>query len=130
AGLDGLASAGTATGSATLRPAEELRIGPVPIYSRGAASVRLINLGDEVATVNLEVLGPQGSTELAGAQELESDPNTVTDVSLDGIETGYSSIALHSDQPITGAVLLSRTGQAGELDPDQPVVDRDRKSVV
>jgi len=31
---------------------------------------------------------------------------------------------VHSDQPITGAVLLSRTGQAGELDPDQPVVDR------
>src|SRR5690625_6275739 len=28
------------------------------------------------------------------------------------------------DEPVTGAVLLSRTGQAGELDPDQPVVDR------
>lgn len=122
--LNGLVSAGTATVTPTLPLAEELRIGPVPINSSGAASVRLVNPGDEVATVNLEVLGPQGSTELAGAQELEIDPNTVTDVSLDGTETGYSSIAVHSDEPVTGAVLLSRTGQAGELDPDQPVVDR------
>lgn len=122
--LNGLVAAGTATVTPTVAPTQELQIGPVPIYSNGGGSLRLVNPGDEVATVALDVLGAEGSTELPGAQDLQIDPHTVIDVALDGIDPGYASIAVHSDQPVTGSVQLSRTGQPGELDPDQPVIDR------
>ncbi|WP_147917989.1 DUF5719 family protein [Ruania zhangjianzhongii] len=122
--LNGLVAAGTATVTPTVAPAEEVQIGPVPIYNNGGGSLRLVNPGDEVATVSLDVLGADGSTGLPGAQDLQIDPHTVTDVALDGIDPGYVSIAVHSDQPVTGSVLLSRTGEPGEQDPDQPVIDR------
>ena len=122
--LNGLVAAGTATVTPSVPPTRELQVGPVPIYTNGGGSLRLVNPGDEVATVALDVLGAEGSTELSGAQDLQIDPHTVTDVALDGIDPGYVSIAVHSDQPVTGSVVVSRTGQPGELDPDQPVIDR------
>lgn len=122
--LNGLVAAGTAAVAPAAAPATEVQIGPVPMNSDELASVRLVNPGDEVATVALDVLGEEGSTPLAGAQDLQIDPGTVVDVALDGVDSGYASLAVHSDQPVTGAVLVSRTGEAGELDPDQPVVDR------
>ena len=122
--LNGLVAAGTATVTATAPPAPELQIGPVPINANGGGSLRLVNPGDEVATVAVDVLGADGSTELPGAQDLQVDPHTVTEVALDGIDPGYVSIGVRSDQPVTGAVQVSRTGEPGELDPDQPVLDR------
>ena len=122
--LNGLVPAGTAAVTPTVAPAEELQIGPVPMYTNGGGSLRLVNPGDEVATVAVDVLGADGSVELPGAQDLQIDPHTVTDVALDGVDPGYVSIAVHSDQPVTGSVLVSRAGDPSEQDPDQPVIDR------
>lgn len=122
--LNGLVPAGTATVTPSAAPNRELQIGPVPINANGSGSVRLVNPGDEVATVSLDVLGAEGSTELPGAQDVEIDAHTVTDVALDGIDAGYASVAVHSDQPVTGSALVSRNGEPSEQDPDQPVIDR------
>lgn len=123
--LNGLVPAGTATVTPTQAPNTELLLGPVPVNdTSGTATLRLVNPGDDPATVDLDVLGAEGPAPLAGGQDLVLEAQTVVDVALDGIDAGYVSLAAHSDQPVTGGIVVAREGQPSELDPDQAVIDR------
>lgn len=123
--LNGLAPAGTATVTPTEAPQRQLTIGPVPIDGKsGQATLRLVNPGQEVANVAVDVLGDKGTHPLGGAQDLKIDPGTVVDVALAGIDPGEVSIAVQSDQPLSGAVVVSRTGKPSQKDPAQKVRDR------
>jgi len=123
--LNGLAPAGTGTVTSTSQPQRELTIGPAPVDTdAGSATLRLVNPGTKVATVAVDVLGAKGSTSLGGAQDLKIDPGTVADVALDGINTGQVSLAVDSDVPVTGSVVVARKGQPSQNDPAQRVQDR------
>ncbi|WP_156252415.1 DUF5719 family protein [Pseudactinotalea terrae] len=123
--LDGLIAAGTETVSSTADPATSLTVAGVALTEEAgaAALLRLVNPGADAATVTVEMLGPEGVSVLAGAEASVIEPGTVADISLAGVPTGSYGIRVTSDVPVTGAVRLTRTGTAGEVDPDTPPVD-------
>ncbi|UFU07559.1 DUF5719 family protein [Ruania halotolerans] len=123
--LAGLVPQGSDIVTAAVDPATDLLVGPIPISAdSGTAVLRLVNPGQEPAAVAVEVLGADGTEGLSGAQDLVIEPGTVADVALDGIDGPAASLLVTSDQPVTGAAMISRQGEPTELDPDQPVVDR------
>ncbi|MBK5250436.1 MAG: hypothetical protein JJE50_13570 [Actinomycetales bacterium] len=127
--LRGVVPAGVDIVTATADPSTEVTIGPVPLIDVAPADadpsvVRLVNPNKEAATVSVSLLGPGGELALPGAQGQVLEPGTVTDISLAGVAAGSYTVRVTSDQPVTGAVMLTRVGQPGEIDPDQPVLDR------
>lgn len=123
--LDGLVPAGTEMIGTTADPATLLALGPVSINDAPGASalLRLVNPGDEPATVAVEMLGPDGAEALEGAESSVVEPGTVVDISLAGVPNAQYGVRVTSDQPVTGAIRIARTGTAGEDDPDTPPVD-------
>ncbi|RPF25891.1 DUF5719 family protein [Georgenia muralis] len=127
--LDGLVAAGIDTVTPGAAPA--LRTVVPGVVLDGAApgavatsAVRLVNPGDETATASVLLLGEDGAVQVPGADAVVLDPGAVLDLSLDGIEGGVYAVEIDSDVPVTGAVVLARTGTAGDLDPDTAPVDR------
>lgn len=123
--LDGLIPAGTEIVGPAADPTTDLTVAGVAISDDDSASalLRLVNPGSDAATVQVEMLGPEGATVLAGAESSVIEPGTVADISLAGLPTGRYGVRVTSDVPVTGAVQLSRTGTAGEEDPDTLPVD-------
>lgn len=125
--LQGVVPAGTDMVSAAADPATQLHLGPllVPGADEGAepATLRLVNPAEEEAEISVTVLGAEGAEVLSGAEEQVLEAGTVTDISLAGVPAGAVGLRVDSDVAVTGSVLLDRTGEAGELDPDQPVRD-------
>ncbi|KAE8765060.1 DUF5719 family protein [Georgenia thermotolerans] len=99
-------------------------LGESGIDDAASSAVRLVNPGEEVATARVALLGPEGEQAIAGAEEVAIDPGAVLDLSLAGIAPGAYAVAVESDVPVTGAVVLARPGKPGELDPDVAPVDR------
>lgn len=126
--LSGVVPAGTDMITPTADPALETTIGPVDISEEEAQEdapvLRLVNPAPREATVSVEVLSAQGRQGLAGAEDLVLEPETVTDVSLSGIGEGPATVRVTSDEAVTGAIQRTLVGQAGDLDPGQPVADR------
>ncbi|WP_447924850.1 DUF5719 family protein [Georgenia muralis] len=127
--LDGIIPAGIDTVTPGAAPA--LRTVVPGVVLDGAApgavatsAVRLVNPGDETATASVLLLGEDGAVQVPGADAVVLDPGAVLDLSLDGIEGGVYAVEIDSDVPVTGAVVLARTGTAGDLDPDTAPVDR------
>lgn len=123
--LDGLVPAGTEMIGTTADPTTLLALGPVSISDAPGASalLRLVNPGDQPATVAVEMLGPDGAEVLEGAESSVVEPGTVVDISLAGVPNDQYGVRVTSDQPVTGAIRIARTGTAGEDDPDTPPVD-------
>ncbi|WP_154795221.1 DUF5719 family protein [Occultella kanbiaonis] len=127
--LNGVVPAGTDLVTATADPGLDLTIGPVPLPETDASAaapsvVRLANPNTEPTTVTVSLLGEDGEEVLAGTEGMILEPGAVTDVSLAGVPAGSWTVRVGADQPVTGAVMLTRLGEAGELDPDEPVLDR------
>ena len=126
--LDGVVPAGTDVVTATTDPAQATVVGPFEVTEVEAQDhppvVRVVNPSQDVATIAVEVLTADGSHALAGAEEQVLEPGTVTDISLSGVEPGPLAVRIDADEPVTAAVQRSIVGQAGELDPGRPVVDR------
>lgn len=123
--LNGLIAAGTEIVGPTADPTTELLVAGVTLSDAAGAtaSLRLVNPGDVAATVTVEMLGPDGPTQLEGAVDSVVEPGTVVDISLAGPANGTYGVRVTSDEPVTGAVRMARTGTAGEDDPDTPPVD-------
>ncbi|MPV38063.1 DUF5719 family protein [Georgenia subflava] len=127
--LNGLVSAGLDTVSPAAAPALNVTIPGVVLgestpEDTATSAVRLVNPGEEIATAEVTLLGADGETEIPGAREVVLDPGAVLDLSLAGLEPGAYAVEVDADQPVTGGVVLARTGLAGELDPDAAPVDR------
>ncbi|GAA1629344.1 DUF5719 family protein [Georgenia ruanii] len=99
-------------------------LGESGIDDAASSAVRLVNPGEEVATARVSLLGAEGEQAVSGAEEVAIDPGAVLDLSLAGIAPGAYAVAVKSDVPVTGAVVLARPGTPGELDPDVAPVDR------
>lgn len=124
--LDGIVPAGVDVVTPAAPPSTTVTVPGVVVTDddAGASAVRLLNPGEEIATVSVELLGAEGPVELPGAQEVVLDPGAVLDLSLSGVEAGTYAVRAASERPVTAGVVLARTGTAGELDPDTPPRDR------
>ncbi|VEG29918.1 DUF5719 family protein [Actinomyces howellii] len=74
--------------------------------------VRVVNPGQEPATVAVSLIGDQGEQPLAGAESVVVDPGAVFDISLAGTTPGSYGVRVTSDAPVGAAVSLVRS--AGE----------------
>ncbi|WP_413451003.1 DUF5719 family protein [Georgenia phoenicis] len=127
--LRGLVPGGTDLVAPSVPPAESV---VVPGISLGSASgeeadapaVRVVNPGEETATVTLELLGVEGVEPVPGADDLVLDPGAVLDISLAGMPGGPWSAVVTADQPVTAAAVSTLVGEPGEDDPSTPPVDR------
>ncbi|MFC7405071.1 DUF5719 family protein [Georgenia alba] len=127
--LDGLVSAGldhvtTAAPPGLRRVVPGVVLGESDIDDAVASQLRLVNPGEEEATARVRLLGADGPVDVPGAEEVVLDPGTTLDLTLAGIPAGAYSVEITSDRPVTGGVVLTRIGQAGEIDPDVPPVER------
>ncbi len=123
--LDGLIPSGTETIGVAADPATSITVPGVDLREDDGASaaLRLVNPGDGPATVSVELLGAEGAEPLEGATDSVIEAGTVVDISLAGVSAGEYAVRVTSDEPVTGAVRMARTGTAGEDDPDTPPVD-------
>ncbi|RJF41502.1 hypothetical protein D4740_08930 [Actinomyces sp. 2119] len=124
--LDGETAAGTDVLTGGAAPATDLVVpgvqvaspeeqGEVAQDSTGAVSsdspvVRVVNPGNEPASVNVAMLGEEGSVPLPGAEGVVIDPGSVFDVSLEGVSPGTYGLQVTSDLPVAAAVQLVRSG--------------------
>ncbi|WP_454084882.1 DUF5719 family protein [Georgenia sp. Marseille-Q6866] len=127
--LRGLVPAGTDLVAPSLAPAESVVVPGIFLgQSSGeeddAPAVRVVNPGEETATVTLELLGTDGPEAVPGAEELVLDPGAVVDVSLTGMPGGPWSAVVSADKPVTAAAVTTTVGRASEEDPGTAPVDR------
>ena len=78
--------------------------------SSDVPAVRIVNPGDQAATVSLSMLGPEGESQLAGASGVVVDPGAVFDISLAGVSPGSYGVHVTSDRAVGAAVRLVRSG--------------------
>ncbi|WP_158609724.1 DUF5719 family protein [Cellulomonas triticagri] len=126
--LDGFTPRGTDLVVAGSAPAAELVVPGVVVPAAevddpDAGALRLLVPGEEDATVSVRLLGPDGETELPGAQDLALAAGEVTDLSLGGIGAGAYTAVVESDVPVVAAATTAREGEAGDLDA-QPRLER------
>lgn len=88
-----------------------------------APALRLLVPGDTGTTASVTLLGPEGVTELPGAESVALVPGEVTDVPLGGLPAGAYTAVVDADQPVLASAVVSRPGSVGELD-DVPSVER------
>lgn len=124
--LDGFVPAGVDVVAPTAAPARELVVPGVALTGTaadGGSAVRLVNPGEEQATVALTLLGADGEVAVPGAEDVVVDPGAVFDVSLAGLPEGAYAVAVSADAPVAAAVRTERVGTPGELDPDTAPAD-------
>ena len=78
--------------------------------SSDVPAVRIVNPGDQAATVSLSMLEPEGESQLAGASGVVVDPGAVFDISLAGVSPGSYGVHVTSDRAVGAAVRLVRSG--------------------
>lgn len=106
-GLDGEVPTGVGAAPATTAGTDLV----LPGVSAGSgASVRLVAPGDKAATVFLGVSDDSGVTPLAGAEDLEVDPDVPLDVDLSGVAADPVSLVVSSDVPVVATADVRGTG--------------------
>ena len=123
--LDGETPAGTEVLTAGAAPGTDLTVPGVVLVdpaaqgqsadavgavSSDAPAVRIVNPGDQAATVSLSMLGPEGEAQLSGASGVVVDPGAVFDISLAGVGPGAYGVHVTSDRAVGAAVRLVRSG--------------------
>lgn len=126
--LDGVVPAGADLVQPAAAPSPDFLIPGVvvaaPDESETPARLRLVNPGESEARATIRLLGEDGAVDLPGAEEVTVDPGAVLELSLAGADPGAYAVHVAADEPLTGAVQLARTGEAGPLDPSTAPVDR------
>lgn len=127
--LNGFVPAGVDMAEPVADPAQQVLVPGVVLVGSELddpepASLRVVNPGEDVASVALRLLGADGPVVVPGAEERVVDPGTVAEISLAGVPAGAYAAELVSDRPVTAAAVLTRVGEASPDDPDQEVVDR------
>lgn len=127
--LRGFVPAGVDLAEPVVEPAERVVVPGVVLVDTEIddpepSLLRVVNPGDQAATVALRLFGTDGPLTVPGAEERVIDPGTVADISLAGVTAGAYAAELVSDRPVTASAMLTRVGEPSEDDPDQDVVDR------
>jgi hypothetical protein len=91
--------------------------------SRDAPVLRLLAPGAGATTATLTLLGSNGPVDVPGSGSVQLAGGQVTDVPLGGLPADAYTVVVDSPTPVVAAMELSRTGQAGDLDPT-PRVER------
>nr|KEP22524.1 hypothetical protein DA06_20385 [Georgenia sp. SUBG003] len=127
--LDGLVAAGADVVTPAAPPALTVTVPGVVLAESSmddpaSSAVRLVNPGEETATATVRLLGPGGEVAVPGAEDVVLDPGAVLDLTLAGVAPGAYAVEITGDRPVTGAVVLARVGEPGEIDPDVAPVER------
>lgn len=102
---------GSSKGRELLIPAIAIPEDPATI-----PSVRLVNTESVEAKVSVEIIGSEGSVELAGGDVVVA-PEAVLDLSLSGVKPGNYALRITSEQAIAaGALLVTPDSSAGARD--------------
>ena len=103
---------GSATGHDVIVPAVAIPEDPAL-----TPSVRLVNTEPVEARVSVDVIGSDGSVELAGGGDVVVAPEAVLDLSLAGVKSGTYALRVTSEQAITaGALLITPDSSTGARD--------------
>lgn len=73
------------------------------------ATLRLVNPGDDIRTVDISVIAEDGTRALSGGGKIEVAPGSVIDMNLDGLAPGSYAVQVESDGEITAGVAVRRT---------------------
>ncbi|MDR2379423.1 MAG: DUF5719 family protein [Bifidobacteriaceae bacterium] len=119
--LQGLVQGGVELAAPGQGPALEALVGGLDVTasdfdSARTSALRVLNPGDQVASVSVELWGPDGPTSLPGLEEAQVNPGVVADLSLGGLPEGRYAALIRSDQPIVAAGLSLRSGGEGEVE--------------
>jgi hypothetical protein len=85
--------------------------------------LRLLVPGAAATTATVTLLGANGPVDLPGTTNVPLPAGQVTDVPLGGLPAGAYTVVVDAAAPVAAALVLSRTGKAGDLDPT-PRVER------
>ncbi|MDR2565344.1 MAG: DUF5719 family protein [Bifidobacteriaceae bacterium] len=113
--LQGLIQGGVELATPGAGPSQEAIVPALSVTestfdSTRTSAIRVLNPGDQPATVSVELWGPDGPTTLPGLEEALVNPGVVTDLSLGGLPAGTYAALIRSDQPIVAAGLSLRAG--------------------
>ncbi len=126
--------AGSDWAAPSVAPATDVTIPGIP-GGDGLRQLVVTNPGLEPARVGVQVLGIEGSFSPAGAEEIEVQPESTGTLELAAGLVGEAvAVALHSDKPVTAAVVSSSTRVSAAADmavqPAAPVLVRHGASAV
>src|SRR5699024_9365742 len=103
--LRGLVPAGVATIVPTAAPAPDVHVPGVELVESeltddDPAVVRILNPGEDDATLSVSLLGPGSREPIPGANDIVVDPGAVAEVSLAGLPAGTWTVAVSADRPV------------------------------
>ena len=81
--------------------------------SADTAALRLLVPGARGTTAHVQLLGPEGSVTLPGADAVKLEPGAVLDLSLGGLPEGDYTAVVDADQPILLGALVTRGAGVG-----------------
>ncbi|OKL54943.1 hypothetical protein BSZ39_01315 [Bowdeniella nasicola] len=111
--LDGIIAKGSAIVSPGAGAERTQLVSGVHLAGGSGDVLRLVNPGDEVATVKVTMLSAEGATTLPGAESLAIDAGAVQDIDLAALAEGDYSIEVESNQPVLAAAATHRDGEGG-----------------
>lgn len=79
-----------------------------PSATSPGSSVRIVNPSEEVATMAIALLGPDGEVAIPGASNVIVSPGAVFELSLGGLPEGDFAVRIDSDTAVTAGALLQR----------------------
>lgn len=77
------------------------------------AALRVVNPNTESAQITISVLTADGSAPLPGGTQVQIAPETVLDLSLDGLSAQSHAIRVESTADVSAAVSVARADEAG-----------------
>ncbi|WP_029288047.1 DUF5719 family protein [Cellulomonas sp. HZM] len=121
--LDGFTPKGTDLVVAGQDPARRQVLAGVSVVAAGvddplAGQLRLMVPGSKGTTAHVQVLGPDGLTDLPGAASVDLDAGQVTDVPLGGLPAGTYTVVVDAGRPVVAGALVARAGAPTATDPD------------
>ncbi|WP_182353722.1 DUF5719 family protein [Flaviflexus huanghaiensis] len=105
--VDGISGAGIGSVTAGAEPGTTVVIPGADLTGEhGTVALRVVNPGEERATMSVSSITADGIEEVPGAQEVALSPGTVLDLSMDGLRGDWSALVVESDVPVLAGVRI------------------------
>lgn len=125
-----LAPAGTEWIPAARPPSTDVTVGPV-LADSGRRALIVGNPGDRTASVDIQVVGPDGTSPVEGFDSASVPPGSVETVRMPAsLADQVFSVRLESDQPIVGSVRSVSKGNPADLAYGTSAPELDASAVV